>query len=63
MMVPVEHPQRGRFTMPGNPIHLSDSSTEVTAAPLLGEHNAEVYAALLGQSAADLASLRAEGLI
>ena len=63
MLVPLEHPTRGRFTMPGNPVHLSDSPTEVTRAPLLGEHNAEVYAALLGRTLADLAALRRDGVI
>jgi formyl-CoA transferase len=63
MLVAVEHPTRGRFTMPGNPIQLSDSPTAVTPAPLLGEHNAEVYAALLGYVAGDLAALKREGVI
>jgi formyl-CoA transferase len=63
MLVTLTHPTRGTFTMPANPIHLSDSSTEVTPAPLLGQDNAEVYAALLGQSAEDLAALRRDGII
>jgi len=63
MMVSVEHPIRGRFTMPGNPIHLADSPTAVTRAPLLGEHTAEVFAALLGHTPADLAALARDGVI
>jgi formyl-CoA transferase len=63
MMVPLHHPTRGPFTMPANPIHLSESPTEVTPAPLLGAHNAEVYAALLGYTSADLAALRSAGVI
>ena len=38
----VEHPTRGRMATPGSPIRLSAWSTEVTRAPLLGEHNAEI---------------------
>src|SRR5204863_196514 len=48
MVVSLEHPTRGRFAMPGNPVHLSDSPTAVTRAPLLGEHNAQVFGAWLG---------------
>ena len=42
-IVDLEHPRRGPYPMPGNPVRLSDSPTEVTRSPLLGEHNAEVY--------------------
>jgi formyl-CoA transferase len=63
MIATVEHPQRGRLPMPGNPIHLSDSSVPVTAAPLLGAHSAEVYAGLLGYTEQDLAALKREGVI
>ncbi len=63
MVVPVEHPMRGQFMMPGNPVQLSASPTEVTRAPLLGEHNDEVYQALLGLGPDDLADLRRHGVI
>jgi formyl-CoA transferase len=63
MVVDVEHPMRGRFPMPANPVRLSDSPTQVLRAPLLGEHNEEVYGALLGYAAEDLAGLRRAGVI
>ena len=63
MVVAMEHPMRGAFSMPGSPIHLSDSPTTVTRAPLLGEHNAEVYGALLGTSAEELERLARDGVV
>ncbi|MGH7333049.1 MAG: CaiB/BaiF CoA transferase family protein [Candidatus Rokuibacteriota bacterium] len=63
MLVEVDHPTRGRITMLGSPIHLSASPTEVTRAPLLGEHNAEVYGRLLGLGETDLAALHRDGVL
>jgi formyl-CoA transferase len=61
-IVEVEHPVRGKYLTVGNPIKLSDSPTEVTRSPLLGEHNEEVLAQL-GYNAAQIAELRADGVI
>jgi len=63
MVVTVEHPTRGAFTMPANPIRLGDSPTEVKPAPLLGQHNTDVYGALLGLGPEDLAALKRDGVI
>src|SRR6266850_4231254 len=41
-IVEVDHPTRGKHLTVGNPIKMSDSPTEVTRAPLLGEHTEEV---------------------
>jgi formyl-CoA transferase len=62
MIVELEHPTRGPYPMPANPVRLSASPTDVVRAPLLGEHNAEVYGAL-GYRDADLEALRREGVI
>jgi formyl-CoA transferase len=56
-VVEVDHPKRGKYLTVGNPIKMSDSATEVTRSPLLGEHTDEVMAQL-GYSAADVAALR-----
>ena len=63
MLVDVDHPTRGRMTIIGSPIRLSASPTEVTRAPLLGEHNAEVYGRLLGLGDEDVAALRRDGVV
>jgi formyl-CoA transferase len=59
----LEHPRRGVYPMPGNPVRLSESPTEVVRAPLLGEHNGEVYGKLLGVGQAELDTLRRDGVI
>jgi formyl-CoA transferase len=61
-VVEVDHPTRGKYLTVGNPIKLSDSPTDVTRSPLLGEHTEEVLAQL-GFSAAEVATLRAEGAV
>ena len=63
MVVALEHPTRGHFAMPGNPVQLSDSPTTVTRAPLLSEHNAEIYGTLLGCTADELDQLRKDCVI
>jgi formyl-CoA transferase len=63
MIVTLEHPTRGTITMPGCPVQLSDSPVEARPAPLLGEHNEEVYRELLGLTADALNNLEKEGAI
>ena len=63
MVVELEHPDRGRFPMLGNPIHLSASPTEVRPAPLLGQDNADVYGTLLGLGEEELRKLANDGVI
>jgi formyl-CoA transferase len=55
--VEVDHPKRGKYLSVGNPIKLSDSVTEVTRSPLLGEHTDEVLQQL-GYSKDQIAELR-----
>ena len=63
MFVTVEHPVRGPFTMPGFPIQLSDSHVPVTASPLLGQHNEDVYGEWLGYSTKQLADLHEQKVV
>jgi formyl-CoA transferase len=46
----------------GNPIKLSDSVTQVTRSPLLGEHTEEVLVEL-GYKPQDIGALRAQKVI
>src|SRR5262249_34577397 len=49
-LVEVDHPTRGKYLSVGNPIKLSDSPSDVTRSPLLGEHTDEVLRQVLGFS-------------
>ncbi len=63
MIATIEHPQRGTYYTVGCPLSLSDSPVEYRRAPLLGEHNEELLKELMGYDAAQIASLRTEGVI
>ncbi len=52
MFVKVQHPVFGEIIEPGFPIKFSETKGDnTTPAPLLGEHNVEVFTSLLGLSA------------
>jgi formyl-CoA transferase len=61
--VEVEHPLRGPFVMPGNPIKMSGSRVPVRAAPLLGSDTERVLDGLLGIDEDERARLAGEGVI
>ena len=61
-IVEVDHPVRGKYLTVGNPIKMSDSATDVTRSPLLGEHTEEVLTEL-GYGSEAIAALRAEKVI
>ena len=61
-IVEVDHPVRGKYLTVGNPIKMSDSITEVTRSPLLGEHTDEILREL-GFSLEELTALRAKEVI
>jgi formyl-CoA transferase len=61
-VVEVDHPTRGKYLSVGNPIKMSDSPTEVTRSPLLGEHTEQVLTEL-GFGAAEIAGLREKKVI
>lgn len=60
----IEHPAAGRLTYPGPMFKMSEGGYESRRpAPLLGEHNAEIYCGMLGYSQHDLCILRSQGVI
>ena len=62
--VDVDHPVAGRAEYPGAGAKLSELDFDISRhAPLLGQHNAEIYCDELGYSSEDLVNLRAAGII
>jgi formyl-CoA transferase len=61
-VVEVDHPTRGKYLTVGNPIKMSDSPTDVTRSPLLGEHTDEVLGEL-GYTKDQVGVLRTDGAI
>jgi crotonobetainyl-CoA:carnitine CoA-transferase CaiB-like acyl-CoA transferase len=64
MLVEIDHPTVGRFPMHGLNIHYSHTRQEIRRpAPLLGQHNAEVYGEWLGLDTQAVARLNANKII
>jgi crotonobetainyl-CoA:carnitine CoA-transferase CaiB-like acyl-CoA transferase len=60
----MEHPVIGKYAHFGPVPRFSESPGRVTrTAPLIGEHNKEIYCGELGMSNADLIALRSSGVI
>jgi crotonobetainyl-CoA:carnitine CoA-transferase CaiB-like acyl-CoA transferase len=57
-----DHPVMGRVKYPGAPAKLSDSPWRAGRAPLLGEHNEEIYEAI-GYKKEELEELKKKGII
>ena len=62
--VEVDHPVVGRARYPGMAVRLpGETITGSQPAPLLGQHNSEIFGRELGYSTQDLVSLRQQGVI
>jgi len=60
----VDHPVMGKVTMPGAPFKMMETTWQLRSpAPLLGEHNQEIYGDRLGYSREDLVRFREQGII
>jgi crotonobetainyl-CoA:carnitine CoA-transferase CaiB-like acyl-CoA transferase len=60
--VPVDHPEAGCYEYAGLPFRFSETNPRLVRAPLLGEHNRQVYGEL-GYSPEDLVELARAGVI
>jgi crotonobetainyl-CoA:carnitine CoA-transferase CaiB-like acyl-CoA transferase len=61
--VRMEHPDVGALNYPGAPFKMSVTPFRTQRAPLLGEHNEQVYAGELQIAGAELKRLQQEGVI
>jgi formyl-CoA transferase len=58
-----EHPTTGAVKMPAWPVRFDGSPAKVKPSPLLGQHSAEVLTGWLGMSEAEVAGLKADGIL
>lgn len=63
IIVEVEHPQRGKFKIPGFAPKMSAVKVEYECSPELGGSNEEVYGKLLGLSAEERSALKEKKVI
>ena len=56
-------PTRGKYFSVGNPIKMSDSPSEVTRSPLLGEHTDEILRQVLGFTDHQVAEIHDSGAL
>jgi len=63
MVTQVEHSVRGKYSMIGCPVRLSESPVDIKAAPLYGEHSDEIFTSLGGLTQEEVDELRREKVI
>ena len=62
--VEIEHPVAGTFKYPGAPFKLQEGGWQIRRpAPLLGQHNYEIYQDKLGYTDQDISNLESSGVI
>jgi CoA:oxalate CoA-transferase len=59
----VEHPATGPACYPGEALQMPQTASTLGRAPLLGEHNEQIYGGWLGLSRHEGARLRAQGVL
>lgn len=62
--VDIDHPEIGRARYPGAPYRFSETQWRIVRrAPLLGEHNEDIFCGRLGHSRQELEEMKANGII
>jgi len=61
--IEMDHPVAGKLVYPGMPFKFSNCQCTQERAPLLGEHNKEIFCQRLGYSQKDLVKLTQQGVI
>jgi CoA:oxalate CoA-transferase len=61
--IELDHPFTGKIKYPGFPFRMSATPCQTSRAPLVGEHNEEIYCKRLGYTHEDLVLLREQGVI
>ncbi len=63
LCIEIDHPSAGLLTYPTVPFKMSGSPPRFERAPLLGEHNYEVYCSILGYTDGELANFSEMGVV
>jgi crotonobetainyl-CoA:carnitine CoA-transferase CaiB-like acyl-CoA transferase len=61
--VEIDHPRAGKLEYPGTPAKMTETPYRFGPAPLLGQHNEDVYCGQLGYSKEDVIKLNERGII
>jgi CoA:oxalate CoA-transferase len=59
----LDHPLAGKHPYAGSPFKMSETPADYNRAPLLGEHNEEIYLNRLGLSRTEMDKLKGDGVI
>jgi crotonobetainyl-CoA:carnitine CoA-transferase CaiB-like acyl-CoA transferase len=60
---PIDHPETGPQPYAAAPFQMSKTPARPQRAPLLGEHNQEIYGTRLGLSRQEMDQLKSAGII
>ena len=62
-LIDLEVPGAGMCTFQGSPLHMSEAPVSYTRAPMVGEHNDQILAGILGKSPEEIEAYKQGGVI